>query len=133
MFIKSITCQTLWQTYEDEMFQLASRIRSPLPKLYAIVGLSYDKQKSIKAEDWNVTPHRDFDKADENAWNPMAGFYHSPIPESKPYLRRKTHFPSLKDRYSYPLGTAIPNADLEPERARNYELGYQDVLFKEYP
>lgn len=122
-----------WQTYEDEMFSIGVEDTITITKkLYAIVGLSYDKQKSIKAEDWNVTPHRDFDKADENAWNPMAGLFYSLTDTGKLSLtfEEKTHFPSLKDRYSYRLGTAIPNADLEPERARNYELGYQDVLFK---
>lgn len=37
----------------------------------------------------------------------------------------KSRFPTLKDRYSLRLGTAIPNPDLETEHSINYEIGYQ--------
>ena len=40
----------------------------------------------------------------------------------------KSHFPTLKDRYSYKNGQAIPNPDLKPEHARNYDLGYSHVF-----
>src|SRR5262249_26982983 len=33
-------------------------------------------------------------------------------------------FPTLKDRYSYKAGRAIPNPALVPERARNWNFGY---------
>lgn len=36
----------------------------------------------------------------------------------------RTHFPTIKDRYSYKLGSAIPNPDLRAERALQVELGY---------
>ncbi|NTV96654.1 MAG: TonB-dependent receptor [Thiobacillus sp.] len=38
-------------------------------------------------------------------------------------VARKSRFPTIKDRYSYRLGTAIPNPDLKPETALNAELG----------
>ncbi|MDO4878998.1 MAG: TonB-dependent receptor [Neisseria sp.] len=37
----------------------------------------------------------------------------------------KSRFPSLKDRYSYRLGRAVPNPDLKSERARHAELGWR--------
>lgn len=37
----------------------------------------------------------------------------------------KSRFPTLKDRYSLRLGTAIPNPDLQTEHSVNYEIGYQ--------
>ena len=43
-------------------------------------------------------------------------------------IARKTRFPTLKDRYSYKLGTAIPNPTLEPENAVNYEAAYDAGL-----
>jgi iron complex outermembrane recepter protein len=39
-------------------------------------------------------------------------------------ISRRTRFPSIKDRYSYRLGSAIPNANLKPENAVQGELGY---------
>ena len=39
---------------------------------------------------------------------------------------RKTRFPTLKDRYSFRLGSAIPNAQLAPESAWNYEVGWHE-------
>lgn len=40
-------------------------------------------------------------------------------------ISSKSRFPSLKDRYSYRLGRAIPNPDLESERANHFELGWR--------
>jgi iron complex outermembrane recepter protein len=36
----------------------------------------------------------------------------------------RTHFPTIKDRYSYKLGSAIPNPDLQAERSLQVEVGY---------
>ena len=38
---------------------------------------------------------------------------------------RKTRFPTLKERFSGGLGSAVPNPALSPESATHYELGYQ--------
>ncbi len=122
-----------YQKFEDKMFSIGAEDTITITnKLYAILGLSYDKQKADQAENWNVTPHRDFANWDEDAWNPQAGLFYSLTDTGKLSLTfsEKTRFPSIKDRYSYRLGSAIPNADLQPERAKNYEIGYQDVLFK---
>lgn len=40
---------------------------------------------------------------------------------------RKTRFPTLKDRYSYRLGSAIPNPELKPEASNNIEVGIKGV------
>lgn len=40
------------------------------------------------------------------------------------FVARKTRFPTIKDRYSFRLGSAIPNPQLEPEDTLNYELGF---------
>jgi iron complex outermembrane receptor protein len=53
-------------------------------------------------------------------------------------ISRKTRFPTIKDRYSYRLGTAIPNPALKAEQSDNVEIGvkgaaaalhYQAALF----
>ena len=43
-------------------------------------------------------------------------------------VARKTRFATIKDRYSYSLGTAIPNPDLNAENTLNYDLGYRTVF-----
>ena len=37
----------------------------------------------------------------------------------------KTRFPTIKDRYSARMGSALPNPDLKPEFARHFELGWR--------
>ncbi|MEO6150437.1 MAG: TonB-dependent receptor, partial [Mucilaginibacter sp.] len=43
-------------------------------------------------------------------------------------VARKTRFATIKDRYSYKLGTAIPNPDLKAEVALNYDLSYNALI-----
>ena len=43
-------------------------------------------------------------------------------------VSRKTRMPSLKDRYSYKMGTAVPNPDLKAEHNLTFEGGYQGAL-----
>lgn len=40
---------------------------------------------------------------------------------------RMTRFATIKDRYSYKMGTAIPNPDLNPENTLNFGLQYHDT------
>ena len=40
-------------------------------------------------------------------------------------VSRKTRFPTLKERFSGGLGSAVPNPGLEPEYATHYELGFE--------
>lgn len=43
-------------------------------------------------------------------------------------VSRKTRFPTIKDRFSFRLGSAVPNPDLAPETARHLELAWQQRL-----
>ena len=43
-------------------------------------------------------------------------------------VSQKTRLPSMKDRYSYKFGTAMPNPELKPERSTTVETGYQGAL-----
>ena len=47
-------------------------------------------------------------------------------------ISRKTRLPSIKDKYSYRLGTALPNPSLDAEVAYIYELGYQHRVFGDF-
>lgn len=103
-------------------------------KLYTILGVSYDYVNTVQAENFlsaNWTKP-DFAMSSTSAWNPQAGLFYTLTDTAKLFAtaERKTRMPTIKDMYSYRLGTAIPNADLEPEKAINYQFGYQDVFWK---
>jgi iron complex outermembrane recepter protein len=124
-----------YQRFEDDMFSIGTEDTVTFTdRLYAILGVSYDKLKTKQAQDYSSTTGRlsDFQTGSTDAWNPQAGLFYSLTNTAKINftISDKTRFPTIKDKYSYRLGTAIPNPDLKPERAVNYELGYQDVFFK---
>ncbi len=99
------------------------------PTLTLLTGLSYNNRSSITAQDYNSATKQvsDFPSNSNNAVNVQGGLNY----ELKNagalhlYVARKTRFATVKDRYSYRMGTAIPNPDLKAEDALNYELGYK--------
>ncbi|OGS35725.1 MAG: hypothetical protein A2293_03985 [Elusimicrobia bacterium RIFOXYB2_FULL_49_7] len=122
------------------------------PAISLVPGVAYNERKPLTAENL-TTPDKtkpynylvtDFPMFTEHAWDiQMAAFYR---PSKKhtfnASLAQRTRFPSIKDRYSYKLGQAIPNPDLKPEKANHFEIGYtgtptarlkiQAALFESY-
>ena len=103
-------------------------------KLYTILGVSYDYYSTVNAENFTASTwtKSNFSTSNTSAWNPQAGLFYSVTDTGKLFAtaERKTRMPTIKDMYSYRLGTAIPNADLKPEKSINYQFGYQDVFWK---
>ena len=102
-------------------------------KLSIIPGVSYNKRMSVKAENYNSTTKTitDFPSNSSDAWNAQVGMLYK-ISDKQNLLAsvsHKTRFATLKDRYSYRLGTAIPNPDLKPEENMAYELTYTATFF----
>lgn len=103
-------------------------------KLTVIPGVSYNIRKNIEAEDYNSTTTviSDYPTADaSDAFNSQIGLFYQLNEEKKlgATVSQKTRFATIKDRYSYRMGTAIPNPDLKPETAVNYELNYTGKLY----
>lgn len=103
-------------------------------KLTVIPGVSYNIRKNIEAEDYNSTTKVISDYPDagaSDAFNAQVGLFYQLNEAQKlgATVSQKTRFATIKDRYSYRMGTAIPNPDLKPEKAVNYELNYTANLF----
>lgn len=98
------------------------------PQWLLLTGFSYNNRGSIKAQDYNSTTKVVSDYAFNNndAFNIQGGLQYQLNATNALHfsLARKTRFATTKDRYSYKLGTAIPNPDLKAEDALNYDLGY---------
>jgi len=98
----------------------------PVKGLKIIPGISYNLRKSIVAEDYNSTSQEinDF-PANKNAAADlqMALYYRISEKISLGIMTaHRTRFATMKDRYSYKLGIALPNPELRAEHATNFEL-----------
>jgi len=115
------------QTFEDATYSLALEDKITLSAdRYLVAGISYDRRDSLQAEDYSTGVMTDFDANDADAWNPQIGYFAKlgAADEARLTLSHKTRFPTIKDRYSYRLGSALPNPDLEPEKATTLEAGW---------
>jgi len=137
-----------WRSVRDQLMSIGIQDAITLsPRLSAIIGFSADYLRGIKAQDLNydtdpitVVPF-ECEKslageppssclANEWAFNPLASISYSIAKSGTLYFSfaRKGHFPTLKDRYSYKNGKAIPNPTIRPEHANNWSLGYSHVF-----
>lgn len=103
-------------------------------KFTVIPGASYNIRKNVQAQDYNSTTKviSDYPAADaSDAYNLQIGLFYQLNDAHKlgATVSQKTRFATIKDRYSYRMGTAIPNPILKPETALNYELNYTALLF----
>jgi iron complex outermembrane recepter protein len=102
-----------------------------------VAGASGDWQATTRAEDYQKGQVIDLlakcsasaSCGDAAGFNPQAGLFYSTTSGLARFtVSRKTRLPSLKDRYSYKMGTAIPNPDLAAEHNLTVETGYQGAL-----
>lgn len=99
-----------------------------IPALSLLTGFSYNNRASIDAQNYNSTTKEitDYPSNNNNAVNVQGALVYrlNAFHAVNFSVARKTRFATTKDRYSYRLGTAIPNPDLQAEYSVNYELGY---------
>jgi len=99
---------------------------SMINKLKLIPGISYSVRNSLIAEDYNSQTKviSDLRKNKNSATNAQIAVYYKFTDDFDLSITtaHKTRFATMKDRYSYKMGTAIPNPDLKAETAMNYEI-----------
>ncbi|MGH6997571.1 MAG: TonB-dependent receptor plug domain-containing protein, partial [Phenylobacterium sp.] len=90
-----------------------------------VFGVSYDWRHLILAEDFNAGQFVYYPLTDDNAWNWQAAarWRLSDAAALHASVSSRTRFPTLFERFSSRFGTAIPNPNVKPERARSFELG----------
>lgn len=117
---------------EDETYSFALEDTFHVTKSLDIqAGFSYDIRNTLQAEDTNLYgapfPTNDFSK-----FNPEAGIFYKLTDTDTVHftIAQKSRFPTIKERYSYGLGKALANPDLQPETAIHYELGYEGQPLK---
>ena len=100
------------------------------PTLSVVAGISADRQTTSLAEALERGQVVNLPLGTTSGVNPQAGLFCSLSGTGtiRATVSHKTRLPSLKDRYSFKFGTAIPNPELEPERATTVEAGYQGAL-----
>jgi iron complex outermembrane receptor protein len=106
----------------QDVIALSSRLR-------ATIGISADRLEPLEAQDLTadrsgLTP---FPLGDSVwAFNPVGSLTYADASHGTIFVAfaRKSRFPTIKDRYSYRAGRALPNPDLRPERARTWTAGY---------
>lgn len=120
-----------YYTFEDTTYSFGLEDTHQFTSRFSTtVGASYDRRSVIEAVDTNNG--RPLGGKTFTALNPQIGFFYK-LPEHGTFhatIARKSRFPTIKDRYSYRLGAAIPNPDLQPEHAIHYDIGYDGDLTK---
>lgn len=118
-------------TFEDTTYSFGLEDTHQFTSRFSVTaGASYDRRSVLKAVDTNTGAP--LGGKTFSALNPQIGFFYK-LPEHGTFhftVARKSRFPTIKDRYSYRLGAAIPNANLQPEHAIHYDLGYDGDLTK---
>lgn len=100
------------------------------PALKVNAGLSYMERLSSQAQQFNNNQISDLPSNKNSSWNMQALIqYNLDNLNSLSFsVARKSRFATIKDRYSYRFGTAIPNPDLKAENALNYDLTYHTLI-----
>lgn len=97
-------------------------------------GAAFNYRQSLEAQNYNSQTKTitDFPSNNSQAVNAQAKLIYSFVADRVLTFSvdRMTRFATIKDRYSYKLGTAIPNPDLQPENTLNFALQYNDTRIK---
>lgn len=119
------------RSFRDQSFSFGFEDTIRLWKNSSVIaGFSADRLQVLNAENFVNRQVLPFAKSDVWAYNPQVGWFWGLGESTKVHatFARKTRLPTIKDRYSYRMGQAIPNPDLREERTSNWEVGVTRLL-----
>jgi iron complex outermembrane recepter protein len=128
---KTTNVETMSENYEDTTLSLGIEDIYTLSSQWQILGgLSYDRREADKLYDTNTAYLNMLTLETQSAYNPQAALIYSPDATTKirASVSQKTYMPSMKDRYSRRLNSAVPNPELANEVSTHYELSLQKQL-----
>lgn len=116
-------------------------IFTPVARLRLTFGFSADHLQGRQARDYNRAmtalvgvrcfsrPYNtSFSECTARAWsfNPQVSASYDLTTSDTLFVifSDRGRFPLLKERYSYGMGSGVPNPDLRPEHSRNWDVGY---------
>ncbi|MEO8223176.1 MAG: TonB-dependent receptor [Gammaproteobacteria bacterium] len=121
-----------WERMEDATWSLAAEHQRALSDtVTGVIGLGWNGIDAQQADNniggGVIVP---FPLEDDSAVNAQAGLTWQATGAWSlgANLARKTRFSTIKDRYSYRLGRAYPNPDLQPETADHLEFSANGTL-----
>jgi len=115
------------EDYADKTVSLAIEDTYSLTDSLALVtGISYDRLDDDKIWDEDGT----FNIGSMDSFNPQIGLFYDINEQQKVSftISRKTHLPTMKERYSEKMGEGLANPDLDAEKATHYEISYSNML-----
>lgn len=118
------------ERFEDELMSVGIEDTvEVIDRWTFIAGLGFDRQEGIEANffDSNAGALVPFPTDSETAVNVQFGTLYDIAEEARLHVSvaRRTRFATIKDRYSFRLGSALPNPSLRPEEALHFELGIE--------
>jgi len=114
------TAEDTWSVAAEDTFHATDR-------LDFVGGVSYDTNSLGIAQEYNTGAGvYEYPRGGSSAvnWQFASIFRQSDISEFHASVSSRSRFPTLFERFSTRFGDALPNPDLRPERATNYELGW---------
>lgn len=130
---KNVASTTPEQTDRDQQSSFGIQdVVTVSSRIRGTVGFSADHLNGLEAQDLNSTKTQTVPFPLDNVWayNPVASISFRAAESGTFYasFAEKDRFPTLKDRYSYKAGRALPNPALVPENTRNWTAGYSQAF-----